>query len=91
MIGIVGSRTCLRVILHTKQRLLPMGHRCNGAVVEIEMGHFDAVSWEAGRIQGKTMVLTGDLNLARGAARMVETAMPIAEFEVVPPMASPRI
>ena len=81
MIGIVGSRTRLRVILHTKQRLLPMGHRCNGAVVEIEVGHFDAVSREAGRIQGKTMVLTGDLNLASRAARMVETAMAIAELE----------
>ena len=58
-----------------------MGHCCNGAVVEIEMSHLDAVGRETGCIQGKTMVLTGDLNLTRGAARMVETTMPIAKFE----------
>ena len=81
VIGIVGAGTRLRVILHAKDRLLPMGHRCHGAVVEIEVRHLDAIGGETRRIQGKTMVLTRDFHLTGGAAGMVETTMSITELE----------
>ena len=67
MVGIMGARTGLWVVLHPKERLLAMGHRRHGAVVEVEMGHLNTGRQCLG-INGKTMVLAGDFHLSSGAA-----------------------
>ena len=81
MVGIMRARAGLRVVLDTEQRLMTMGHRRHRAVVEIEVGHLDAVGGKTRCIEGKPMVLAGDLHLPGGAAGMVETAMPVTELE----------
>ena len=76
MVGIMRAWAGLRVVLHPEHRLLTMGHRRHGSIIEIEVGHLDAVRWKTLCIQGKTMILTGDLHLPGGAAGMVEAASP---------------
>ena len=85
MIGIMRSRTGFRVILHSKNRQVAMVKGCNGAVVEVEMGDLHRVGGKCAGIKGKTVVLTGDLNLPNRAARMIETPMAVGKLEGASP------
>ena len=81
MIRIMGAWTGFRVVLNPKDRLVPVGNRRHGPVIQIEMGDVNRVLIQRISGQGKTMVLTGDLNLACGAAGVIQTTMAIGEFE----------
>ena len=81
MIRIMGARTGFRVVLHPENGLLTVGNRRHGAVVQIEMGDVDDALVQGVGGQGKTMVLTGDLNLACGASGVIQTTMAIGELE----------
>ena len=81
MIRIMGAWTGFRVVLHPKDGLVPVGNRRHGAVIQIEMGDVNQVLIQRISGQGKTMVLTGDLNLACGATGVIQTTMAVGEFE----------
>ena len=71
MVGVVGARTCFWVVLHPKHRLAAVGHRRNGAVVEIEVGDLHGIRGQRRRIEGETVVLAGDFHLTGGAAGVI--------------------
>ena len=83
MIRIMGARTGFRVVLHPENGLLTVGNRRHGAVIQIEMGDVNQVLIQRISGQGKTMVLTGDLNLACGATGVIQTTMALGELEVL--------
>ena len=76
----MGTRAGLRVVLDPEHRLVAVGHGRNGSVVEIEVGDLDLLRIQCGGIQGKAVVLTGDLNLSRRSTGMVESSMAVIEF-----------
>ena len=43
MVRIMGTRTCLWVVLNTKDGFLTVGDGRNGSIVEIEMGDLDLI------------------------------------------------
>ena len=81
MIRIMGARTGFRVVLNPENGLLTVGNRRHSAVVQIEMGDvYDAlVQGVSG--ESKTVVLTGDLNLACGPTGVIQATMAIGELE----------
>ena len=80
MVSVMGTRAGLRVVLDPEHRLVAVGHGRNGSVVEIEVGDLDLLRIQCGGIQGKAVVLTGDLNLSRRSTGMVESSMAVIEF-----------
>ena len=85
MVGIVGSRARLRVVLHTEHRLLSVSESCHRAVIEIQMRDIDARPGQRISVQSKTMVLACDLHLACRSTGMVESAMAIGQLERAAP------
>jgi len=75
MVGIVGARTGLWVVLHPEDRLLAMGKGRNGSIVEIQMGDLHLIGRERVSVQGETVVLAGDFHHTGGPARVVQTAV----------------
>ena len=91
MVAVVGAGAGLRVVLHPEHGLIHHRQRRHGAVIEIVVGDPHPVGRQGVGIEGKAMVLAGDLHGPRRAAGMVEAAMAIAELVGVPPRARPRI
>ena len=81
VIGVMGAGARFRVVLNAEHGESPVLKSRNGAVVEIEMSDFDRFRIQGIGIQGKTMVLTGDLHLTCGSTGVVQTAMAIGELE----------
>ena len=81
MVSVMGTRAGLRVVLDPEHRLMAMGHGRHGSVIEIEVGDLNSVCIQRIGREGKTVVLTCDLNLTRGATGMVQTSMAIGQLE----------
>ena len=81
MVGVVGTGTGLRVVLNTKHRCLKQLQCSHGLVVEVVVGYPHSVGGQGFGHEGKTVVLAGDLHLARAAARVIKTSMAVAQFK----------
>ena len=77
----MGPWTGFRVVLHSENGLAAMGNRRHGAVVQVEVGDVDRGWIQRVGGEGKTVVLTGDLNLPSGAAGVIQTAVAIGQLE----------
>ena len=74
------SRACLGVVLDAEQRPLEVPETRHGAVIQVSMGDIAAHGGKRRLIHTETVILTGDLDLARQLApdRLVRT--PMTEF-----------
>ena len=51
MVGVVGPRTCLCVVLNAEDGFLTVSDGRDGSIVEIEMGDFDLIRRKGIRIE----------------------------------------
>ena len=77
----MGAWTGLRVVLHSNHGFGSVSDGSHRSIVEIEMADGDLLWRQRLGIQGETVVLTCDFNLASGAAGVVEPAMAVSELE----------
>ena len=70
------------MILYAEHRSFTVSHAFDGAVIEIDVGHFH-IGRQTGGIDRKTMILAGDADLATAQIfdRLIATAMTKFEFE----------
>ena len=80
MVGVVGAGAGFRVVLHAEQGLAAVGQGGHGAVIEVVVGHLHQLGRQGGPIEGKAVVLAGDLDQARAATGVVKAPVAVAEL-----------
>ena len=76
------SRACLGVVLDAEQRPLEVPETRHGAVIQVSMGDIAAHGGKRRLIHTETVILTGDLDLARQLAPDWLVRTPMTEFEL---------
>src|SRR5438105_11808134 len=89
-LGVMGARRSLRVVLHRENRVLPMLHPFDGAVVEVKVGDLKRFgTWHAGGVTAhrEAVVLRRDkyLSCREIPHRMVAAPMAVGELHRVTP------
>ena len=93
-LGVVWARRGFRVVLHRENRVLPVLHSFDGAVVEVKVGdlkRFGTGHAAAVAAHRETMVLRRDkyLSCREIPHRMVAAPVAVRELTVSPPSARP--
>ena len=80
---IMRTRRSLRMVLHTKQRQIPVPHAFQRVVVQINVRQFDFTLRQRIRIDGEIMVVRRDLDLPRVQLlhRMISAVMSKLQLE----------
>jgi hypothetical protein len=69
------------MVLYAKQRDLAVPHPFQRAVVEVDVRQFD-IGGQSGGIDSETVILRGDLDLARAVIEDGLIGPPVAEFQL---------
>src|ERR1035437_10397449 len=89
---IMRSRRSLRVILHAKQRQIPVPQSLERLVIQVDMGQLNFTVGQRIRIDGEVVVVRGDLDLSglQLFYRMVPAVVPKLQLESLAAEGNPR-
>src|SRR5260370_35833279 len=76
------TRRRFRVVLHGEQRQVSVAHAFEGRVVQIHMRQFNFTLRQRIRIDGKVVVMRGNLDLAAGHLLHWMISAWVAEFQL---------